>query len=62
MTNTTKITEVVRLHADIYAKLEQKLSRTVVTSETTPITAAYALGVEAVLKELRNGFVVRADV
>jgi len=58
MTNTTT-REVVRLQSDLYLKLEQKLSRTIVTTDTTPITAAYALGVEAVLKELRNGFVVK---
>lgn len=62
MTNTTEPATdtrvVVRLEASIYAKLEQKLSRTVVTAETTPITLGYSMGVEAVLKELRNGFVV----
>lgn len=38
--------------------LEKKLSRPLVTEATTPLTAGFALGVEAVLKELRNGFVV----
>lgn len=58
MTNPTPV-EVVRLQHDIYLKLEQKLSKTFVTDATTPLWAGYALGVEAVLKELRNGLVVR---
>lgn len=58
MTNPTTV-EVVRLQHDIYLKLEQELSKTFVTDATTPLWAGYALGVEAVLKKLRNGFVVR---
>jgi hypothetical protein len=55
---TTPVTTVTRLHPEIYAKLEQRFSKTIVTEATTPLTAAYALGIEAVLKELRNGYVV----
>lgn len=57
MTNTTpKELYLVRLQPDIYRKLEKQFSKTIVTEATTPLTAAYALGVEAVLKELRNGW------
>ncbi len=36
-------------------QLEKKFSRPIVTDATTPIGVGYALGVEAVLKEIRNG-------
>lgn len=52
---------IVRLHPDIYRKLEAKLSRTIVTEATTPLTAGYALGVEAVLKEIRNGLTLEVE-
>lgn len=62
MTNPT-ITEtrhIVRLQPELYQKLETKLSRTIVTSSTSAIEVGYQLGVEAVLKELRNGYVMEA--
>lgn len=57
---STKV--VVRLEHSIYMTLENKLSRTVITSATSELAAGYALGVEAVLKELRNGYTVDAQV
>lgn len=64
MTNTTtKELIVVRLNSEIYLKLEKQLSKTVVTEATTAFTAGHALGVESVLKLLRNGLTVeRSDV
>lgn len=62
MTNPTKpeTRYIVRLQPELYQKLETKLSRTVVTSSTSAIEVGYQLGVEAVLKELRNGYVMEA--
>ena len=56
---TKPTTQVVRLTPEVYKTLEDKLSRTVVTTNTTPIEAGFQLGVQAVLKELRNGYVVQ---
>ncbi len=53
---------VTSLHPDVYRKLEHRLSRTVVTDATTPIAVGFALGIEAVLKELRNGLVQQVSV
>lgn len=62
MTNPTKpeTRYIVRLQPELYQKLETKLSRAVVTSSTSAIEVGYQLGVEAVLKELRNGYVMEA--
>lgn len=62
MTNPTKpeTRYIVRLQPELYQKLETKLSRTMVTSSTSAIEVGYQLGVEAVLKELRNGYVMEA--
>ena len=62
MTNPAKpeTRYIVRLQPELYQKLETKLSRTVVTSSTSAIEVGYQLGVEAVLKELRNGYVMEA--
>lgn len=62
MTNPTKTETryIVRLQPELYQKLETKLSRTIVTSSTSAIEVGYQLGVEAVLKELRNGYVMEA--
>lgn len=57
MTEPTQ-TIVVRLRQDQYLQLERKFSKAVVTDQTSPAQAGYQLGIEAVLKELRNGFVL----
>ncbi|WP_429498852.1 hypothetical protein ACQUFY_05955 [Robbsia andropogonis] len=49
--------EVVRLSADQYRELERKLTPPVVTTATTELLAGYQLGVQDVLKHLRDGFV-----
>lgn len=56
---TTQTKTVVRLEQEVYAQLEAKLSRLVVTTTTTPLEAGFQLGVQAVLKELRNGYVIQ---
>lgn len=49
---------VTRLDPEVYQVLENKMSRLGATSTTTPIEAGFQLGVQAVLKELRVGYVV----
>ena len=53
-----KPTEVVRLTQDQLAVLERKLVPPVVTNQTTELMAGYQLGVQAALKELRDGFTI----
>lgn len=55
----TKVITVTVLHPDVYRKLEQELSKTVVTDATSPGALGFALGVESVLKRIRNGFVLQ---
>jgi hypothetical protein len=47
---------VVRLDQSMYRELEQKLTPPVVTSQTTDLQAGYQLGVQSVLKMLREGY------
>lgn len=54
MTNTKPPVTVVRLQREQYMLLEKRFSKPVVTDATTPIGVGYALGVEAVLKAIRN--------
>ena len=49
--------EVVRLDPVQYATLESKLPGPVVGRDTTELQVAYNLGVQAVLKLLREGYV-----
>lgn len=48
---------VTRLNPDVYRKLEDKFQSPVVSATVTDIQAGYLLGVQAVLKELRRGYV-----
>lgn len=57
----TETKTVVRLTPEVYAALEAKLSKLVVTTNTTPLEAGFQLGVQAVLKELRVGYVVQTS-
>ena len=61
MSTNPKQTEslIVRLTPEVYAVLESKLSKLIVTEATTPIQVGYQLGVQAVLKELRAGYVIQ---
>jgi hypothetical protein len=56
---TIEITEVVRLTPLIYRVLEERVSVTAVTSGTTELQAAWMLGVQHVLKMLREGYVLK---
>ena len=47
-----------RLTAEVYQDLERKVGQVVVTRETTDLQAGYQLGVQAVLKLLRDGYVI----
>jgi hypothetical protein len=61
MTPTTEPTKVVfRLAPEVYRQLESKMYRPIVTADTTAHQAGYQLGIAAVLKELRNGYVVES--
>lgn len=51
--------EYHRLTDDSYRQLEKQLPPPMVDSASTTIQAAHALGVQLVLKLLREGFVVR---
>jgi hypothetical protein len=53
------VTEVVILNKDIYKKLEAQLPAPAPSATTTDIQAGYMLGVQYVLKVLREGFVIR---
>lgn len=52
-----EVKEVVRLDPRQYATLESKLPGPVVGRDTTELQVAYNLGVQAVLKLLREGYV-----
>lgn len=52
-----EIQEVVRLDPVQYSELERQLPRPVVGKDTTELQVAYSLGVQAVLKLLREGYV-----
>jgi len=47
-----------RLSPDAYAELERKVHPPFVQNETTVLQAGYQLGIQAVLKLLREGYVV----
>ena len=55
-----KPVRIARLDNETYLLLERKFSRPVVTEGSTQLQAAYQLGVQAVLQELRNGFTIGA--
>ena len=60
MDNPTNTEErvIVRLDASVYEKLDRKMSQLVVNQTTTELQAGYQLGVQAVLRELRIGYVI----
>lgn len=49
---------ITRLTAEVYDSLERKHNTFRPTSTSTELEAGYALGVQAVLKDLRAGFVI----
>lgn len=51
--------QIYRLTPEVYTALENKiLSNVLVNDKTTEIQAGYMLGIQKVLKELRDGFTV----
>lgn len=59
MSNPKPDTEVViRLQQDVYKQLEDSLPAPVVSANTTDQQVSFALGIQYVLKKLREGFVV----
>lgn len=50
--------QMVRLTPAAYQALEKMVPQPYIDNETTPIAAGYKLGVQAVLKALREGYVV----
>lgn len=54
---TDKVKEVVRLDPVQYSNLERQLPPPVIGKDTTDLQAGFALGVQAVLKLLREGYV-----
>lgn len=55
---TSPIAEYARLPQHVYDELERKVGTVVVNQVTTDLQAGFMLGVQLVLRELRNGFVV----
>ena len=52
---------VVRLQSDVYKQLEADLPQPIVQSATTEHQVAFNLGIQYVLKKLRDGFTVIRD-
>ena len=57
MPDQTNIVTVNRLAPEVYKDLEKKLPPIAVNNETSPMQAGFQLGVQTVLKMLREGFV-----
>lgn len=49
---------IARLSPDVYNDLEKRMGTLQMNQTVTELQAGYALGIQAVLKELRNGLVV----
>lgn len=52
------IQEVHRLTKESYEQLEKQVSNAGVNSQTTPTEAAFKLGVQYVLQQVRQGWVI----
>ena len=51
-----KPTELVRLHYREYEKLEQMMPKPIISDKDTELKAGYLLGIQHVLKVLRDGW------
>lgn len=51
-------TTVTRLSPEVYAELAKQFPTLHINEQTTPVQVAFSLGVEKVLKKLREGLVV----
>lgn len=52
------VQEVHRLTKESYEQLEKQVSNAGVNSQTTPTEAAFKLGVQYVLQQVRQGWVI----
>lgn len=52
---------IARLNAQVYKKLEESLPAPTPGAATTDIQAGFLLGVQHVLKKLRDGYVISSD-
>lgn len=52
-------TEIVVLNKEQYKKLEQQLPAPTPSGSTTEVQAGFLLGIQHVLKQLREGWVVK---
>ena len=50
--------QIIRLDRETYDALARQFGNPVATASTTPIQAGYLMGVQDVLRVLREGFVV----
>jgi hypothetical protein len=50
--------EINRLTAEAYAALEKSLPPMAVSNDTSAMQAGYQLGIQMVLRKLREGFVI----
>ena len=55
----TQPTEIVRLNPDMYDKLEKSLPQPACSTDATPQQVGYLLGIQHVLRVLRQGWIVR---
>lgn len=53
-----RVVDMVRLSYEQFSALEKKVGRIGVGNQTTQLEVAFQLGVQSVLKELRDGYVV----
>lgn len=56
--STPQEVQMVRLTQAVYKTLEDKMGKVYVGDNTTDLQAGYMLGVQAVLKVLREGYVI----
>lgn len=56
--NTVTV-NITRLEPDVYNELEKKVSNILVSSTTTELEAGYKLGIQHVLKVLRDGYAIQ---
>lgn len=57
-TDRAPMRSLVRLEADEIRKLEAQLPQPVLNNSTTPQETGYLLGIQAVLRQLREGWLV----
>lgn len=53
-----QVKEAIRLEADAYKSLVAKCPQIAVNNDTSPMQAGFQLGVQYVLKMLREGYVI----